>query len=366
MKRTSAVLVSLAVLIGTRPLSAVGQVVLPQSGGNGAYHSYAELEAEMMALQSKYPAIVKVFVLGDSWEKRRIYAMKISNNVAVDENEPEVLFLGCHHAREWISVEVPFLLGKYLAENYADDPAVRRLVDASEIWIVPLVNPDGLEFSIHVYRYWRKNRRDMGDGTYGVDINRNYGFQWGVDNSGSSGNPNREDYRGPAAFSEPETKAVRDLFLRKDFQAVLSYHSFSQVILYPWGYTLQPTDKAALLHDMAAEMSRRIEAVGGRLYDYAQSYSPLMYPTNGDLTDWAFATNGAPSFTVETTPLDELGGGFFNRQEDIDGIFRENLPAALYLIETAMLNYRPPLPANPFDLRSLIFKNSIRSPLILR
>jgi carboxypeptidase T len=366
MRRKSALCFGLVLLLEILALPAPGQVALQQGGGNGAYHSYAELEADMIALQSRYPGIVKVFILGDSWEKRHIYAMKISNNVAVDENEAEILLLGCHHAREWISVEVPFLVGKYLVENYAVNPDIRRLVDASEIWIVPLVNPDGLEYTIRVYRYWRKNRRDLGNGVFGVDLNRNYGFKWGVDNSGSSGNPASDVYRGPAAFSEPETRAVRDLYLRKNFQAVVSYHSFSQVILYPWGYTTQPTDKAALLDEMAAEMTRRIESVDGVVYGYGQSYGPLMYPTNGELTDWAFATNGAPSFTVETTPLDELGGGFFNKPEDIEAVFRDNLPAALYLIETSVLNYRPSAVPSLFDLRSLMLGTRLRNPFLLR
>jgi len=304
----------------------------------------------MLVLQQKYPNIVKVFDIGDSLEKRNIYAMKISDNVALEEDEAEVLFLGCHHAREWISVEVPFLLGKYLAENYATDPDIKRLVDQSEIWIVPLVNPDGLEYTIHVYRYWRKNRRDNGKSNFGVDINRNYGYKWGIDNAGSSPNPASEVYRGTAAFSEPETRAVRGLFLSKDFQAMISFHSFSQVILYPWGYTKLPSDKDAQMKEIAAEMSAKIQAVNGQLYDYGQSGTSL-YLTNGDVTDWTFAMTGIPSYTIELPPIDELGGGFFNRQEDIDPIFRENLAAMTSLIEHSIQNYRPVVP-NPFDLRT--------------
>ena len=329
-------------------------VLFPQGGINGAYHSYLELETDMLVLQQKYPNIVKVFDIGDSLEKRNIYAMKISDNVALEEDEAEVLFLGCHHAREWISVEVPFLLGKYLAENYATNPDIKRLVDQSEIWIVPLVNPDGLEYTIHVYRYWRKNRRDNGKSNFGVDINRNYGYKWGIDNAGSSLNPASEVYRGTAAFSEPETRAVRDLFLSKDFQAMISFHSFSQVILYPWGYTKLPSDKDAQMKEIAAEMSAKIQAVNGRLYDYGQSGTSL-YLTNGDVTDWTFAVTGIPSYTIELPPIDELGGGFFNRQEDIDPVFRENLAAMTSLIEHSIQNYRPVVP-NPFDLRTNISK----------
>ena len=323
------------------------------SGPNGAYHSYLELEADLFSLQRQYPDIARVFDLGETFERRHIYALKISDHVEREESEAEVLFLGCHHAREWISVEVPFLLGKYLVENYATDPDVQRLVNNSEIWIIPLVNPDGLEYTIHSFRYWRKNRRDLGKGNFGVDLNRNYSFKWGADNEGSSYNPASDIYRGSVPFSEPETRAVRDLFLKKDFQAVISYHSFSQTILYPWGYTRVPSDKDAELRDMAVRMAARIQAVNGRVYQFGESGQSL-YLTNGDATDWTFGISGIPSFTIELPPIDELYGGFFNREEDIVPVFEENLPAMIYLIDRSIQNFRP-LTASPFDLRTLFF-----------
>ncbi|MCK4432155.1 MAG: zinc carboxypeptidase, partial [Candidatus Aminicenantes bacterium] len=180
-----------------------------QSGINGAFHSYKEIEQDLLAIESSYPNLARVIDIGDSLENRNIYALKISDNVQMEEDEAGVLFLGCHHAREWISVEVPFLIGKYLVENYATNSEIKELVDQSEIWIIPLVNPDGLEYSIHFYRYWRKNMRDNGDGSYGVDLNRNYGFKWGYDNAGSSPIPFSGTYRGKSPFSEPETQAIR-------------------------------------------------------------------------------------------------------------------------------------------------------------
>ena len=310
------------------------------AGINGAYHSYKELEADLEVLQRSYPQLAQVFTIGTTLENRKIYALKVSDNVSQDENEPEVLFLGCHHAREWISVEVPLLLGKHLLENYASDANIRRIVDQSEVWIVPLVNPDGLEYTIHYYRYWRKNRRLNSDGSYGVDINRNYGYAWGYDNRGSSPEPASEVYRGTAAFSEPETRAIRDFVMPKHFQAMISYHSFSQVILYPWGYTTSPTDKEALLNGIAAAMSQLMRPANGRTYGYGGAGSAL-YVTNGDTTDWAFGTSGIPSYTIELPPVDELRGGFFNSEQDIIPIFNENLPAALYLIDWCIQTFGP-------------------------
>jgi len=306
-----------------------------QSGINGAFHSYKEIEHDLLAIESAYPNLARVIDIGDSLENRNIYALKISDNVQMEEDEAGILFLGCHHAREWISVEVPFLIGKYLVENYATNSEIKELVDQSEIWIIPLVNPDGLEYSIHFYRYWRKNMRDNGDGSYGVDLNRNYGFKWGYDNAGSSPIPFSGTYRGKSPFSEPETQAIRDLFTQKNFQALITYHSYSQVILYSWGYTKEPSYKNGLLANLAKEMSALMEPVNGRLYEYGQA-GDFFYLTNGDTTDWSFGVYGIPSYTIELPPVDQIHGGFFNAEEDINSIFIENLPSALYLIDWAI------------------------------
>jgi murein tripeptide amidase MpaA len=314
-----------------------------RGGVNGEYHSSRELEQDLFALEDSYPNLIRISVIGESLEGRNIYALKISDNVNSDESEAEVIFIGCHHAREWISVEIPYLLAKYLVENYASDPQVQNLVNQSEIWIVPLLNPDGLEYSIHFYRYWRKNRRDNGDGTYGIDLNRNYGYQWGTDNIGSSPYTISNTYRGPSAFSEPETQAIRDLFTQRNFNALISYHSYSQVILYPWGHTDQPSPDDLLLEQMATDMSTQMQVVNGNSYGFMQAGEGF-YLTNGDTTDWSYGVYGIPSFTIELPPADRLQGEFYNAEEDIQSIFDENLPAMLYLIDWSVQNSSPPIP----------------------
>ena len=311
-----------------------GPGVSAAGGLNGAFHSYLEVETALRLLASTHPQIVRLHEIGTSLEGRKISALKISENPGLDEDKPAVLFLGCHHAREWISVEVPLLLARHLVENYALDPEIRSLVDRGEIWIVPLVNPDGLEYSIHVYRYWRKNRRANADGTFGVDLNRNYGYQWGYDNVGSSPTPGSAIYRGTAPFSEPEAEAVRRLFLSRDFRAVVSFHNFSQLILYPWGYINQPTPQEAELSALAQAMSSLMAALRGTIYAPGRA-SAALYTTNGDTTDWTFGVSGAPSFTIELPPEDIHGGGFFNAESEIEPVFRENLPAMLYLADYA-------------------------------
>lgn len=312
-------------------------------GLNGAFHSYSETEARLQALAAAHPNLARLRVIGESLEKRRISALQIGAGIQDNRAKPAVLFLGCHHAREWISVEVPLLFAAHLLENAAGDQEIRRLLDRVDAWIVPLVNPDGLEYSIRAYRYWRKNRRANADGSFGVDLNRNFGFQWGHDNLGSSPSPASDVYRGASAFSEPETSAVRDLFLRHDFRTVVSYHSYSQIILYPWGFADLPTERDLEMERMAADMSALMASVNGRVYTYGRAAAAL-YPTNGDTTDWTFGTRGIPSFTFELPPVDILGGGFFNAEADILPIVNENIPAMLYLLSCAAADEAFPPP----------------------
>jgi hypothetical protein len=330
--------------------AARGPALSAAGGINGAFHSALEIETDLRTLERDHPGLARVVEIGESLEKRKIWALKISDNAAMEEGEPAVLIMGCHHAREWISVEVPFFFGKYLLESYGASQEVRDLVDAAEIWIVPIVNPDGLEYSIHVYRYWRKNRRANEDGTFGVDINRNYGYRWGFDDIGSSGVPGSDVYRGTGPFSEPETAAVRDLFAGRDFRAAISYHSYAQTILYPWGYATEPAPDDAGLGAIAAEMSALMAAVNGTVYTHGQA-SRQLYTTNGDTVDWTYGLRGAPSFTIELPPVDIDGGGFFNDEAAIQAIFAENLPAMLHLARYAVDHPLPRRRAVPPALR---------------
>jgi murein tripeptide amidase MpaA len=305
---------------------------LPQAGPEGLYHSYGEIEYELQQLALAYPAIAKVYDIGDSWEMRDIWAIKISDNVAQEEDEPEILFIGCHHAREWISVEVPFYLAKYLVENYDTDPLIRSYVDNGEIWIVPMLNPDGHQYSIDVDRLWRKNRRNNGGGSYGVDLNRNYSYMWG--GPGSSSDPWSDIYRGPAPFSEPETRAIRDLALSHEFRAIMTYHSYGQLILYPWGYTYNPPPDEELLSNLSHEMANLIYEVHGEVYTPMQSSS--LYETSGTTDDWAYGELGAFGFTIELRPIG-FPYFFILPEDEIMPTWEENKPAALYLINWTQL-----------------------------
>jgi murein tripeptide amidase MpaA len=151
------------------------QISLLAEPTTARYHSYDEVITELIALEDS--GVAQTYIIGNTHEGRDIWAVRISDNPSEDEEEPGAIFLGCHHAREWISVEVPLHIAQYLANNYNNDEEVKRLIDNCQIWIVPVVNPDGYEYSRKSDRMWRKNRRDNGDGTFGVDLNRNVSFR---------------------------------------------------------------------------------------------------------------------------------------------------------------------------------------------
>jgi hypothetical protein len=295
------------------------------------YHSAASLEEELRQLAQARPDIAQLIEIGRSIEGRPILALRIGDRRG---GVPKALFMGCHHAREWIAVEVPFLLAKELVDR-ADEAPIADWLSSAEVWIAPMVNPDGHEHSRTTERLWRKNRRRNGDGSIGVDPNRNYGYMWGaLDVPTSSHVPSDETYVGPRAFSEPETQAVRDLVACERFAGVVTYHSYSQLLLYPWGYTDAPVpdiERRQLMVDLAEQMSDLIRGVHGEVYVPQQASE--LYPTAGDTTDWTYGTYGIPSFTVELRPRTFQQGGFILPPDQILPTWEENRPAAFRFIE---------------------------------
>jgi carboxypeptidase T len=304
------------------------------------YHSAASLEDDLRRLAEANPEIAELQRIGSSVEGRPIWALRIGERRG---STTKVALLGCHHAREWISVEVPYLLAADLLAHSSTDP-VRRWLQTGEIWVAPMVNPDGHEFTRTNARLWRKNRRRNANGSVGVDPNRNYGYMWGTLNiSTSSHVPSDETYVGPRAFSEPETRAVRNLVARELFSGLITYHSYSQLILYPWGYTADPiADPADLseLSQLGADLQQLIKGVHGRTYT-AQKASEL-YPTAGDTVDWVYGEYDIPSFTIELRPATAMDGGFILPATQIQPTFEENRPAAHAFIEH--IYRRPPQP----------------------
>lgn len=248
------------------------------------YISYTEAVAALNAYASTYPSITQLSSIGTSIEGRSIYALKISDNAATDESEPEVLIMGNHHAREAISVIIPIALADSLLTNYGSNPTYTQWVDERETWIIPTVNPDGLVYSEMTSYFWRKNRRDNGDGSFGVDINRNYDYEWGHDDNGSDPFPSGITYRGASPASEPEIQAVQAFVDSREFVYSVSYHSYSNLLL--WGPGFKPGFTAD--EDVFSGFGQIATASNG--WEPGNPASGTIYITNGDSDDWLYAS----------------------------------------------------------------------------
>jgi carboxypeptidase T len=299
------------------------------------------MKAVLEGIHAKYPTLTRLQSIGKSWEGRDLFALHINTSLADlnsgQSSKPGVVFMGAHHAREHLSSEIPRMLAQFLLEHQREQN-ISTLLNTRDIWIIPMVNPDGAEFDIEggKYHMWRKNRRanNEKERTWGVDLNRNYSYLWGQ--GGSSGNPSSDTYMGPAPFSEPETQAVRDFVnSHSNLKVLLSYHTYSELILYPWGNTSSPISKKRD-HDTFKTMAQTM----AKWNRYKPQQSSDLYITTGDTTDWAYATHGIFAFTFELTPKGSLGGGFYPGANVIDSTFNANLNPALYLIDLADNPYR--------------------------
>jgi carboxypeptidase T len=308
------------------------------------YHNYAEMLAELTQAEADHPTIVQKFSIGKSYQGRQIWAAKISDNVATDEAEPEVLFDGLHHAREHLSAEQALAILRWLTTGYGSDPRVTKIVDEREIYIVFMVNPDGGEYDLtgSPYRGWRKNRQPNANSTYiGTDVNRNYGYRWGCC-GGSSGLKSSSTYRGPKAFSTPEARAIRDFIDsrvvggRQQIKAAITFHTAGEQILWPYGYTTKDVPADMTVDDQAAlkAMGKRMAGKNG----YTPMQSSSLYITDGDEIDWAYGRHRIFMYTFELYPSHAKVSSiarFYPPDEVIGPQTERNKDAILYLMEAA-------------------------------
>jgi hypothetical protein len=321
----------------------VGTLDFPPA--DSSYHNYAEMVTEINNVAAAFPALVSVSVAGQSYQGRNIYAIKISDNVGSDENEPEILFNAHLHAREHLTVEMALYLLNMFTGQYATDSRIRNVVDSREIWIMPDLNPDGGEYDIATgsYRSWRKNRQpNPGSSFVGTDLNRNFGYNWGCC-GGSSGSFSSETYRGASPFSAPESAVVRNFVLSRrvggvqQIKANIDFHTYSELVLWPFGYTTADTapgmsvDEAATFRRIGQEMA----ATNG----YTPQQGSDLYITDGDITDWLWGDQRIWTYTFEMYPVSG-GGGFYPPDEVIPAQTTRNRTAVLILSEYADCPFR--------------------------
>ena len=303
------------------------------------YSTYQEMTDILTNLEENYSTIMLLKSIGITYEGRHIWMVKLSDNVDQNENEPGALLMGAHHGNELPSYESLIFFIEYMVVNYGksntdddndgtvnedpidgkdndqdntvdEDPSedrVRAVIDNTEIFIIPMVNPDGVEYTLN-HDQWRKNREPIYDDngniiSYGVDLNRNYGFKWNLYDilpnfygDRWTASPNSWNYRGEYPFSTRETKAVKDVVEAEDINISISYHSYGEFIIFPWSHTSGITPDEHLF----IEVGKGITDINAYdLYIGKQTLLPLPGGTIGTADNWLYGTQGILAYTIE-------------------------------------------------------------------
>ncbi|HEV3474012.1 MAG TPA: M14 family metallopeptidase [Actinomycetota bacterium] len=312
-----------------------------------AYRRLAEYEADLKSLAATYPDLARLIELPEpTLEGRKVYGIEIASDVARQDGRPVFYMDGIHHAREWPAAEMVMMFAWDLLETYGTDPRVTSIVDGVRTILVPVQNPDGFNHSRESAvdqsllggvaggqeGYWRKNRRSFTGLTvpvvqknpdaYGTDPNRNYAFEWGDNEGGSSGSQLDATYRGTAPFAEPECRNVRGIILGRAVTAMISHHTYGRLVLRPWGHTFDDPPDEAILKSLGDQM--------GAITKYRSQKGLSLYATTGTTDDWAYAATGSLGYTFEH------GTAFHPAYSStIAAMYNTNRPAFLLLAEAA-------------------------------
>jgi carboxypeptidase T len=300
-------------------------------GSMGGFYTFAEIVNELDSMYLNFPNIItEKFSIGQSVEGREIWAVKISDNPNQAEEEAQICLDALLHAREPGGMSTVMYFMYYLLENYNRDPIVTYLVNNREIYFLPCLNPDGYEYNRQTDSLgggmWRKNRRDNGNGIFGVDLNRNWDLAFHWDEEGSSSSPASETYRGDSAFSEPETCHLAQFVKSKNISTHINYHTYSNMILYPWSYTSEQPPDSTILFEYSRDMSKR------NRYDFGNG-NAIGYFANGTECDWFYSEQPNKekiySFIFEVGRISD--GGFWATEDRIIPLAQANVRANIYL-----------------------------------
>lgn len=287
-------------------------------GSMGGHLTYKEMLNHLDSMRVRYPGLISVrqpLDTGRTENDSAVWYVRITDNPeSTEPEEPKGLFTAVHHAREPLGMHQLIFFMWYLLENHAGNDEIKNLVNSSDLYFVPCVNPDGYMYNHQQFPtgggMWRKNRRDNKNGTFGVDLNRNYGFRWGVDDFGSSPFTDNDTYRGPESFSEPETKGIRAFCEQHQFKLALNYHTYANILLYPWGY-----DGSAFCNDSTRFRQLAAELTKENNFRIGNCMEALNYNSNGSSDDYMYAEHPAKPPILAMTP--EVGNKFWPVQEEI-------------------------------------------------
>jgi len=312
------------------------------------YHTYSEVQALIKNTVAAHPGIAKAFNIGKSYQGRKIWAIKISDNVGTDENEPEVFINAQIHARERASGELALAIIGWLTDNYGGSDAlgqrVTDIVNTREIYIVPVMNPDGAEYDMSGghWHQWRKNRQPIPNSTaIGVDLNRQFGYKWGNGGNAST-KPSNDYYQGPYAWFAPETRKYRNFVDSRyvngeqQIKVILSLHTAGPLVLWPYSYTKAdvPADMSQADHDAFVALGRKLASLNG----YKPEQGSDLYRVPGDQDDWAYHTWSIFPITFEMRP--GALKRYYPTQSELQDDVNNNRSAVLYLLEQADCPYR--------------------------
>ena len=293
-------------------------------GSMGGYYTFDEIVYNLDLVHDECPNIsTEKISIGQSFEGREIWAIKFSDNPNQDEDEAEVLYTGLHHAREPMSYMNLFYYMYWLCDNYGSDEKATNIINNRELWFIPAINPDGLVYNESIAPngggMQRKNmKQTCSSNPTGVDLNRNYDYMWGLDDQGSSGNGCDETYRGTSGFSEPETQVVRDFVEDHDFPIAFNYHSYSNLMIYPFGYSYD--------NDVPQEDLDTFIAYGEDMVQYngyaLGTGTDLLYPVNGEACDWMYGEHQIFAYTPE---IGSQQDGFWPASNRIVTLAEDNL-----------------------------------------
>jgi carboxypeptidase T len=316
--------------------------------------------ADIQAYAITHTNIMQLITVGLSYAGRPIWAAKISDNPSMDAGEPEVLFTFHQHAREHLTVEQGLYTLHLLTDNYGSNVTITQLVNTRVVWLFFDLNPDGGEYDITggMYQGQRKNCQPLCDpSNIGTDLNRNWGYRWGYDDSGSSGSPWDETYRGPSAFSAPETTVISNFVATRVISGVqrikvaIDFHTYSELVLWPYGYTYDSVPSDMLQHDY--DIMQTMGTAMAQMNGYTPEQASALYLTNGSIDDWLYGVYHVYAFTFEMYPqpgscYTSYYCGFYPPGSDIITQTERNRDPILYAINVAgnpdQVLPPPPLP----------------------
>ncbi|MDD1657734.1 MAG: PKD domain-containing protein [Methanomicrobiales archaeon] len=340
--------------MGDRDYSPPQYRTIATSSVPARYHTWSDVEAELSALEMAHPDIIRRHQIGTSIEGRPLRAVEVTDHPGTDEGEPAILVQALQHADESIAKEVALSYLAFLAEHYGSDPRVTGIVDSGEIWFIPVANPDGLVYTENSDPDWRKNRRPNGDGTYGVDLNRNFEGAMNGDPTGAwcqvggSHDTRDETYCGLAPSSEPESRAVRDLVVDQQFRGSLNYHSAGESVGWPWGYTtsLSTPDNESLAR-LGSRIASRIPRISGT-GTYTALQSSRFYAVAGEHEDWIYGFSRLVQNRIVYPYVIEVGETHGPPADQVPAIAAAHLESQLYFSEWILAgNLAPATPAAP-------------------